>query len=223
MKLRLSEILPHYLSRDIGLEIWQKVTTLFSLLFLPFHSAFIYLFICLFRFHLYTERACNAIGKIQFYQPAAWHLFRTYMHFTGFHKIVSTFAGDVSLASFINFTSTLTGYTLPLVQHYHHIQFYFVLLLAFFTACLLLSPVLRNPVSTFHWVWTLGHLWFLTAPISYLLKYIIFIHNGFPFTPGLMYNNSSYKFEQHKWSDSHTRCQVLLQQYLEELQEPWHW
>jgi len=57
------------------------------------------------------------------------------MHFTGFQKNFQLFAGDVSLASFINFTSTPTDYTPPLVQHYHHIQFYLILLLAFFTAC----------------------------------------------------------------------------------------
>ena len=64
--------------------------------------------------------------------------------------------------------------------------------------------------------------------ISLPLRHIILIFHrlwsfAFLCAPGSMYNNSSYKFVQQKWSVSHTRCQVLLQQYLEELQEPWHW
>lgn len=157
------------------------------------------------------------------------------MHFAGFPKFFPIYAADISLALIINFTSNPIGYNLLLVQHYHYIQFFLVFPLAFLTACLLLSPVLCNLVSTFHFVWTLSHFTvlkffaFLTVSISFLLKHIIFtLHRlwwsfAVLWTPGFMYNNNSYKFVQHKWRDSHTRCQVLLQHYLEELQEPWHW
>lgn len=150
------------------------------------------------------QSCCNAIRQDPILSACITFI-RTYMHFTGFHKILPIFAGDVSLPSFINFRSCI-------IIIFNFIQFFCLhsSLHAFFIELeLLVTSVLKFLDSQLH----LSPIFWSTLFWSFSILR----------TPGLMYSNSSYKFEQHKWRDSHTRCQVLLQQYLEELQEPWHW